>query len=96
MQWQPHKYFALTGGPAIAARVLPLACVLAGVATAQSYPVKSIRLIVGSWAGGGGDTFARVMSQALTGVFNQQVIIDNRAGAGGRTRAVNRVPACGM
>jgi tripartite-type tricarboxylate transporter receptor subunit TctC len=53
----------------------------------QPYPVKSIRLIVGSSPGGGGDTFARVVSQALAGVFNQQIIIDNRAGAGGNIGA---------
>ena len=56
-------------------------------AAAQAYPSKSIRLIVGSSAGGGGDTFARVVSQALAGAVNQQIIIDNRAGAGGNIGA---------
>jgi tripartite-type tricarboxylate transporter receptor subunit TctC len=44
-------------------------------------------LVVGSSAGGGGDTFARVVSQALAAAFNQQIIIDNRAGAGGNIGA---------
>ena len=66
-------------------------CALAGgfacVAAAQSYPTKSIRLIVGSSAGGGGDTFARVAAQGAAGVLGQQVVIDNRAGAGGNIGA---------
>jgi tripartite-type tricarboxylate transporter receptor subunit TctC len=67
-----------------------LACVLACAAApglAQSYPTKSIRLIVGSSAGGGGDTMARLVSQALTTQLGQQVIVDNRAGAGGNIGA---------
>ena len=49
---------------------------LACTAAAQPYPFKSIRLIVGSSPGGGGDTFARLVGQALTASLNQQVIID--------------------
>ena len=68
-----------------------LACGVAGIAaaqpTVQPYPAKSIRLIVGSSAGGGGDTFARVAAQGLGNVLGQQVIIDNRAGAGGNIGA---------
>jgi tripartite-type tricarboxylate transporter receptor subunit TctC len=66
---------------------LAAAFALACTAAAQPYPSKSIRLVVGSSAGGGGDTFARVVSQALAGVFKQQIIIDNRAGAGGNIGA---------
>jgi tripartite-type tricarboxylate transporter receptor subunit TctC len=66
---------------------LASAFTLAGATAAQLYPTKPIRLIVGSSAGGGGDTFARVVSQALSGSINQQVIIDNRAGAGGNIGA---------
>jgi tripartite-type tricarboxylate transporter receptor subunit TctC len=64
-----------------------LACGVAGAALAQTYPIKSIRLIVGSSAGGGGDTFARVTAQALSNALGQQVVIDNRAGAGGNIGA---------
>ncbi len=62
-------------------------CLLACASGAQSYPSKPIRLIVGSSAGGGGDTFARVAAQGLTNVIGQQVIIDNRAGASGNIGA---------
>jgi len=54
---------------------------------AQRYPSKSIRMIVGSSAGGGGDTLARLVSQGLTAQFRQQVIVDNRPGAGGNIGA---------
>ena len=71
----------------IYAMALAFAFALACTAAAQSYPYKPIRLIVGSSAGGGGDTFARVVAQGLSGVLGQQVIIDNRAGAGGNIGA---------
>ena len=68
---------------AVAAALLAVA----GTVPAQSYPSKAIRLVVGSSAGGGGDTLARVVSQAVSGVLGQQMIIDNRAGAGGNIGA---------
>ena len=60
--------------------------VLAAVGThapAQSYPSKTIRLIVPFSAGGGTDFFARFVATKLTQVLGQQVVVDNRAGAGG-------------
>ena len=71
----------------IYAMALAFAFTLACTAAAQSYPSKPIRLIVGSSAGGGGDTFARVVAQGVSGGLGQQVIIDNRAGAGGNIGA---------
>ena len=65
-------------------------------AFAQQYPSKPIRLVVGFAAGGPSDVAARTIGQKLTEKWGQQVIVDIRPGAGGRTRAVNRVPACGM
>ncbi|MEO7728415.1 MAG: tripartite tricarboxylate transporter substrate binding protein [Burkholderiales bacterium] len=64
-----------------------LGCGLACAVSAQSYPTKPVRLIVGSSPGGGGDTFARVAAQGLTHVIGQQIIIDNRAGASGNIGA---------
>ncbi len=50
---------------------------------AQAYPAKPIRLIVPFVPGGGADTAARLFGIKLSENLSQQVIIDNRGGAGG-------------
>jgi tripartite-type tricarboxylate transporter receptor subunit TctC len=55
----------------------------AGSAPAQSYPTKSIRLIVPYAAGGSTDALARAVGQKLSESFGQQIIVDNRTGANG-------------
>jgi tripartite-type tricarboxylate transporter receptor subunit TctC len=50
---------------------------------AGAFPTKPVRLIVPFAAGGGGDGSARPLAQALSVRLGQQVIIDNRGGAGG-------------
>ena len=49
---------------------------------AQDYPARSIRVVVPWPAGGSSDTLARVLGQQLVGKWGQQVVIDNRPGAG--------------
>jgi tripartite-type tricarboxylate transporter receptor subunit TctC len=51
--------------------------------SAQSYPTRSIRVIVPYPAGGGADFVARIYAKSLSDVFGQQVVIDNRGGANG-------------
>ena len=60
-----------------------LACCSTGAA-AQGYPAKAIRLVSPFPAGGGTDAIARLAAQALSEQMGQQVIVDNRGGAGGR------------
>jgi len=52
-------------------------------AQAQTWPAKPVRLIVPFTPGGGNDTIARLVGQKLSASLGQQVIVDNRAGAGG-------------
>ena len=54
-----------------------------GLAQAQGYPHKPIRMIVASAPGGAPDILARAVAQKLTEGLGQQVVVDNRAGASG-------------
>jgi tripartite-type tricarboxylate transporter receptor subunit TctC len=60
-----------------------LMALAASHALAQSYPTKPIRIIVPFAAGGPTDTHSRWAGQQLTAAFGQQVIVENRGGAGG-------------
>jgi len=55
----------------------------AAIAPAQQYPAKPIRFLVPFGPGGVGDITARVVAQKMSVSMGQQVIIDNRPGAGG-------------
>ena len=70
---------------------------LAHAAQAQTYPTKPVRVIVASSAGSNPDTIGRILADGMTQVWRQQVIVENRAGAGGNIGAevAARAPADG-
>ena len=62
---------------------LIFATLIASTSAAQSFPSRPIRMIVPSTPGGSVDTLARAIGARLSEKFGQQVVTDNRAGAGG-------------
>jgi tripartite-type tricarboxylate transporter receptor subunit TctC len=73
------------------------ACAVTANAQAQTYPVKTVRIVVPFAAGGGTDIIARLVAQKLTESLGQTFIVDNRAGANGiiGTELVAKAPADG-
>jgi tripartite-type tricarboxylate transporter receptor subunit TctC len=70
---------------------------LSRIARAQTYPTRSVRIVVGYAAGGGTDLVARLMGQWLSDRTGQQFVIENRTGAATNigTEVVVRAPADG-
>lgn len=64
-----------------------IVCAAPAAGFAQSYPAKPVRMIVASSAGSNPDTIGRVLANALSQHFGQQVVVDDRAGAGGNIGA---------
>ena len=79
---------------AAGAAVLPA---VSRIATAQAYPSRSVRIIVGFAAGGTVDVLARLMGQWLSERLGRQFVIENRPGAGTNiaTEAVVKAPPDG-
>ena len=67
--------------PTLAALVFSLASV--SPSHAQTYPTKTVRIIVGLAPGGTTDVFTRTLAQRLTEAWGQTVIVENRPGASG-------------
>ena len=69
----------------VLSKIVSAACLVAltGVAHSQTYPTKPVRIEVGYTPGGGVDTTARMVGQALGDLWGHPVIIENRPGAAG-------------
>ncbi len=70
------KWLTITLGAA-------LSLAAAGAVNSQQFPNKPARLLVGFAPGGGVDVAARIVAAKLSEIWGQQVVVDNRAGAGG-------------
>lgn len=72
-------------------------CLAAGMASAQSWPTKTVTIVVPFPAGGTTDVLARAVSTRLSAVIGQSVIVDNKPGAGATLGAelVSKAPADG-
>ena len=88
------------GGDSISCRRLAwVACFIftalayGGAAGAQSYPVRPIRLVLGVGTGGVGDITMRLFAQQMSRSMGQQIVVDNRPGAGGIAVAMAVVKA---
>lgn len=78
--------------PAIVGRLLIAGAIIgaglaAGLASAQTYPTRPVRVIVGYPPGGGMDAIARIVGSKLSADIGQQFVIDNRPGASGTIAA---------
>ncbi|MCE9641422.1 MAG: tripartite tricarboxylate transporter substrate binding protein, partial [Betaproteobacteria bacterium] len=66
-----------------AALALAGACIAQSLPPVPEYPVRPIRIVVASSPGTASDFFARSLSDELSVVYKQRVVVENRAGAGG-------------
>jgi tripartite-type tricarboxylate transporter receptor subunit TctC len=67
--------------------LLAFAIVVTGGVQAQNYPTRPIRIVVPASAGGAGDIVTRLITQELSPRLGQQILVDNRGGAGGNIGA---------
>src|ERR1700721_933398 len=76
MEFPRRRFLQFTGAAAFAP--------LAHAARADAYPSRVVKLLVGFPPGGGADLAARIVVNGLSEIWGQQVIVENRPGAGAR------------
>jgi len=69
------------------ALVVLTAVLFGAAAQAETYPARPITLLVPAAAGGGNDTVARTVAEKMSRILGQQIVIENRPGAGGSLAA---------
>lgn len=67
--------------------IVPALLGIAFAVSAQSYPLRPVRIIVPFSPGGATDIVTRIVAQRLTDTWGQTIVVDNRAGAGGNIGA---------
>ena len=79
--------------PAARAALTMLALAIPDAVLAQDYPSRPITMLVGFPPGGSTDAAARILQDPMSQALGQQIIIDNRGGAGGTTAAAQAANA---
>jgi len=77
--WDGSRFSSIVHHSAFIALCL---CAASAFAAAPSYPVRPIRLLIGFPPGGAADILGRIAAQQLTMSLGEQVVADNRGGAG--------------
>src|SRR3954471_10852878 len=92
MKYTMNGHLRYTRLAAMAAAIAVSLCLQGGGSPAQDYPTHPITLVVPYPAGGGVDALARMIAPKLSDALGQQVLVENKAGAGGviGTRAAAR------
>ncbi len=79
------KFNRLMAASLLASALLPLA--VRAQSSADIYPVKPVRMLVGFTPGGATDITARIIAEKLQARWNQSVVVENRPGGGGNLAA---------
>lgn len=82
-----HRAFAFRRRALAACALLFASTLLSPVATAQSWPARPLKMVVAFPPGGGTNTVGRLLAEQLSRTLGQQVVVENRVGAGGRVGA---------
>ena len=77
----PRREFLRLGAAALAAPALSRFA--SAQSAASTWPTRVVRLIVGFPPGGGADSAARIAAGRLSEIWGQQVVVENKGGAGG-------------